>query len=182
MDNYRGSGDDIAHRSLAQRFNYRFRANYSRSERDSIAGNAYIEMILVLPILVAVFLGLATVTSMFLGKMAVSQAAQNGVQAWAAGDSVLQVDQVVASTLNQEGYHGVPSTTASAQGNAKTVSVTVPYTLWNTGGATHIAVSRTLTILPKVTSQKSPSPIITVGGSSGYGGGGGYVYHHFPMW
>ena len=139
-------------------------------------------MILVLPILVAVFLGLATVTSMFLGKMAVSQAAQNGVQAWAAGGSVLQVDQVVASTLNQEGYHGVPSTTASAQGNAKTVSVTVPYTLWSTGGATHIAVSRTLTILPKVTSQTSPSPVITVGGSSGYGGGGGYVYHHFPMW
>lgn len=204
MDNYRRTGDDIAHRSATQRVSHRFWSNYEQPQWDSVAGNAYIEMMLVLPVLVAVFLGFATVASLFLGNMAVSQAAQNGVQALASGQSAAEVAQVVSETLQQEGYHGVPTTTTITSGNRQTVDVSLPYTLWNTGSSTSISAERTLTTLSNSNQKVSQSagggggsggttvsPVST-GGGGGNGGtvyhhfpmgnGGGYTYHHFPTW
>jgi Flp pilus assembly protein TadG len=134
-------------------------------------------MLLVLPVLIAVFLGLATASSLFLGKIAVSQAAQNGVQAWAAGESPTQVDQVVEATLTSEGYDHAQSTiSTTSNGASRTVAVSVPYRVLNTGATTSLAAERTFTM---ASSNPAPPPS---SGSGGGGGGGGYVYHHFPMW
>jgi type II secretory pathway pseudopilin PulG len=169
---------DLANRSVAQRTDQRIWPNHARLKWNSIAGNAYIELMLVLPILVAIFLGLATLVSLFLGHVAVTQAAEQGVQALAAGDNAQQVSQIVATTLNQEGYAGDPTTTSAVNGNSHSVTVSVPYTLWNTGGTTTIAASETLTTLSTAGSSGSA----TSAGGGGGGGSGGIVYHHFPMW
>ncbi|PSR20423.1 MAG: hypothetical protein C7B45_14940 [Sulfobacillus acidophilus] len=131
---------------------------------------------LVLPILTAIFLGLATLVNLFLGHVAVTQAAEQGVQALAAGDNAQQVSQIVATALDQEGYQGNPTTSIVVDGNSQSVTVKVPYMLWNTGATTTIAASQTLTTLPSTQSAGSATS------SGGGGGNGGVVYHHFPMW
>ncbi len=178
MDHRGGTSHDLTDRSFAQRLNQRFWPNYSKSQRDSITGNAYVEMLLVLPVLIAVFLGLATVTSLFLGKMAVSQAAEVGAQALVAGQSSSEVAQAVTDTLSQEGYQGTGVDTAETiNGDSDTLRVSLPYTLWNTGTSTTISAVRTLTTMTGSSSSAGSSG----GGGSG-GGSGGYIYHHFPMW
>ena len=174
LDNSGRLGDDLAHRGAPQCLNHRLRANNEQPQRDSVAGNAYVEMLLVLPILIAVFLGLATVASLFLGKMAVSQAAEAGAQALASGQNQTAVARVVSNTLHQEGYQGTGfNTKETINGASDSVTVSLPYTLWNTGAATTLRAARTLTT---VSGSGSSS------GSSGGGGGGGIIYHHFPMW
>ena len=133
-----------------------------------------------LPVLIAVFLGLATVASMMMGKMAVSQAAEQGVQALASGDSPATVNQVVTQTLQHNGVTAAATTSTVDHGSTKSVTVSLPYRLWNTGGSTVLSASRTLTTIasPASGSGSGASGPPATGG----GGGGGYVYHHFPMW
>lgn len=128
------------------------------------------------------FLGLATVAGMFFGQMDISQAAETGVQALAAGQNTATVDSLVAATLAREGYQGAaPTTSAMVQGSTSTVTVSVPFTLWNTGAATQLTAARSLAAPPSPAAPSGGTPV-TSSGSGGGGGGGRYVYHHFPMW
>lgn len=138
---------------------------------------------LVLPVLVAVFLGLATVASVLMGKMAISQAAEQGAQELASGGNAALVNQIVSRTLTQEGFSGTATTQMTTNGLQKSVTVSMPFALWNTGGTTTLSASRTLTMLPSTsTSSGTSGNVSTAPPASGGGGGGGYVYHHFPMW
>jgi len=179
MDYRSCTGHDNADRVPAKCFDNRVWTNYSESQHDSIKGNAYIELMLVLPILVLVFLGLATVVSLFMGNMAVSQAAELGAVAWSNGQNSADVDGVVNQTLSSEGYTGSPTTSLASDGDIKTVTVTIPMHLFNLGRAGSVSASRSVTSIaaPPTTSPTTSSP--SGGGGSG---GGGYIYHHFPMW
>lgn len=184
MDHCRGAGDDFAHRIVKKRLNQRLWPNYSKSQYHSVAGNAYIELLLVLPVLVVVFLGLATVASLFMGNVAVSQAAEQGVLAWSTGDSTSAVGQVVNTALAQQGYRGTaPTTTFVASGNMKTLTVSVPMKVLNLGTLSTVSSSRSITTVAPQSVSPSPAPAPTSGGGGGsHQGGGGTVYHHFPMW
>ncbi len=128
---------------------------------------------LVLPVLIVVFLGVSTVASLFMGNMAASQAAEQGVVAWASGGSPSVVASVVSQTLVQEGYHVTPVTRLSSTDGVKSVSVLIPLNLWDSGRVATVAASRS------VSTGAGVAPVPSGGGGSG---GGGYVYHHFPMW
>ncbi|WP_338055148.1 TadE/TadG family type IV pilus assembly protein [Sulfobacillus harzensis] len=138
------------------------------------------ELLLVLPVLTAVFLGMVTVASLFLGNVAVSQAAEQGVRAWAGGASTASVTETVAAALRQEGISATPVTQFANQGSAKSVTVTVPFKLLNTGTIGSVSASRTITSAASAPVGSGPSG--PVGGGGGGQGGGGVVYHHFPRW
>jgi Flp pilus assembly protein TadG len=139
---------------------------------------------LVLPVLLAIFLGLATVGGMFFGQMDVSQAAEAGVQALAAGQGSAAVNGAVSGALLRTGYRGAPPTTrTSISGGIRTVTVSIPFTLWNTGAAATLTAARTIAVgqgAPEPSSGNGAPGVGTSGGGST--GGGGYIYHHFPMW
>lgn len=137
---------------------------------------------LVLPVLIAVFLGIATVARLFLGNMAVSQAAELGVQAWSQGGSAASVDGVVNATLVQEGYHAQAATQLISTGTLRRVSVSVPVNLWNTGQVATVSASRTMVSAPAAGSTGGGGVSNGGSGGSGNGNGGGYIYRHFPMW
>ncbi len=175
LDHRGGVGDDRPHRITKNRISTRFWSNHAKSRNHSVAGNAYIELLLVLPVLVTVFLGLVTVASLVMGNMAVSQAAQDGVTAWASGDSISSVEATVADVLQQEGVQANPVTTLVSHGGQKSVTVSIPMKILNTGTVGTVSASRTITALA------SPSSGGTVTGGTGRGQGG-VVYHHFPRW
>lgn len=133
-------------------------------------------MMLVLPVLMAVFLGLATVGRLFLEHVAVGQAAQQGLQTWAAGQSTAAAETAVNQTLADQGLTGA-TVTASQSGSVRTLTVAVPVTLWNSRNPATITASRTFATLPSGT--PAPKPVTHGGGG---GGGGTAGYHHFPMW
>ena len=130
---------------------------------------------LVLPVLMAVFLGMATVGRLFLEHVAVGQAAEQGIQAWASGQTSGEAVAAVDQTLSRQGVAGA-TVTASQNGHVRTLTVAVPVTLWNTGKAAAVTASRTFVTL---SSAQNPSPVSPPGGG---GSGGPPVYHHFPMW
>lgn len=131
---------------------------------------------LVLPVLMSVFLGLATVGRLFVAHVAVGEAAQQGIQAWETGQSSAAAEARVAQTLAGQGLTGA-SVTASQTGTVRTLTVAVPVTLWNNGKAATLTASRTFATLPSGTQSPQPVPH---GGGGGAGGTAGY--HHFPMW
>jgi hypothetical protein len=135
-------------------------------------------------VLFGIFVGVATLGGVFMVHVAVANAAEAGVQALANGQTPTQVTNVVASTLAQEGFDGVPTTTATNNGPTHAVTVSVPFQLWNTDTLATISATQTLTTLTSsaqgsTSSSTTSSPTII---PIYVNGGGGYVYHHFPMW
>ncbi len=138
-------------------------------------------MMLVLPVLMVVFLGLATVGGLFLDHVAVGQAAQQGLQTWAEGQSSRGAEADVNRVLASQGISGA-SITASRSSNVRTLRVSVPVRLWNTGKTATVTASRSMASLPAPGQSPPPQgPPVTTGGGGG-GGGTTIIYHHFPMW
>lgn len=127
--------------------------------------------------LVTVFLGMVTVASLVMGNMAVSQAAEDGVTAWASGASMSTVQTTVSSVLQQEGVAANPVTTLVSHGGQKSVTVSIPMKILNAGTLGTVTASRTIASL-----ASAPSGGTVTGGTAGGGGQGGVVYHHFPRW
>lgn len=179
LDNRGGSRHDSAHRNLARCLSQSFWPNHPKSRHHRVAGNAYIELMLVLPVLVAVLLGLVTVGGLIVGNVAVGQAAEQGVQALATGQSATSVDQLVDQSLINEGFHQTPTVTQTNQGHMQEVMVSVPYPLLLTHQTATIEASRSIAMPPNNGGSSPPPPPSGSGGNSS-GGSGGYVYRHFP--
>ncbi len=105
LDNNRRSGDDTAHRGLAQRVGQCVWSNHQQFERYSIKGNAFLEIVLVLPLFWLLVSGLVGTFQYIAESYAVGQAAEAGVVALASGASVALVQQDVVQVLNQEHYN-----------------------------------------------------------------------------
>ena len=82
LDNYRCSRDDYPDRGAPQFPGQRVWPNHQQPQRDSVAGNTYIELLLVIPVFMSLILGVVTVLNVTQENFAAGQAAENGVLTW----------------------------------------------------------------------------------------------------
>lgn len=174
LDNYSRIGHDIAHRGFAKCISQRIRANYQQSQFHSVTGNAFIELLLVLPVLLLLILGLVTATTLTMANLSAGQAAENGLSVWVQGNSQIEASQAVTNTLVADGYsaQGI-SDRFYTQNAMRSVEVSIPVYLWDVGRVGQVNVTRTGPPLP------ATSPSVSGGGGTGQPI---VILHHFPMW
>lgn len=90
-------------------------------------GNSFIEILLVLPILLSVIFGSVGIFQWMQTSYAAGEAAQAGVQEWAATGNAQAAQQQVHQTLSAEGYgsSGV-SAVYARQGALDEITVSLP--------------------------------------------------------
>ncbi len=157
LDNNSRSGDDYPHRGVAQRVGQCFWSNYQQSEHHSIKGNAFLEIVLVLPLFWLLISGLVGTFQYIAESYGVGQAAEAGVVALASGLAVTVVQHDVVQVLAQEGYSTVGLTLTTTVGSpVDSVKVVLPF---------HF----TGLMLPMSVGAIRTSPVIATGGGGNPG-------------
>lgn len=120
--------------------------------------------------------GVSMILALVMEDLATGQAASNGALQWANGSTTTTAATVVKQTMVADGYSMPVTSQFSQSGSLDTVAVTAPIYLLAFSRVGHIAVRRTVEVLPSSSGASTPV--------SGSGGGGGtvIVLHHFPMW
>ncbi len=143
LDHYRGARHDTPDRSPTQCISWRFQPNHQQSQCHSlthipaphIAGNSFIELLLVLPIFLTVMMGSISIFLWVQESYAAGQAAQVGVSTWASTGNLLLARNAIDQALQAEGYSSHVAWTAYTQrGSLDVVTVSLPFrsTFWPT--------------------------------------------------